>query len=143
MTDTIPRYDSKELEEAIKDSLNHYKEKNAYVAIRFHFAPTTIYKRTREDLNVKHMCALFKRLGFTPHIYDTVMESFNLNQDFFVITCDKCIRDYGYALPVTDDIATLVEITEMVYDGKVAMLVEEIDPDEVERIMKDEKNYGW
>ena len=106
----------------ITESLAYYRENDGYIPMTFHFANPN-HDDSPFSTAMEKMLELWYKLehesdaNITIGMYDTVMQSFNLNQDFIVVHCDKCIRDFGYALPVSDDVDTLARIAEMVYEG--------------------------
>lgn len=120
-----------ELAESIVDSLRYYEEENCYCDLTFKFAAPSIYTSSQYYQPLKQLRMMFESLGYQPRTYDTIKESFNLNQDWWIVRCPKCIRDYGYALPVSNDIDTLASITELVYNGAVQFVVYDNDNNEL------------
>lgn len=145
MLDENERWPHDELVEAIKDSIDYYTKKNDFVAATFHFSTPTIYANIHTNPDVQAVRDLFVKLGFNPQKYDTVSTSFNLNQDFYVFTHDHCIQDFGYTLPVVNDIDALATICEYIFDGKVMMLIETYDCDDpnVKKRMELEAKYPF
>lgn len=132
-----------DIAESIRQSMDWYGERDGHVAIRFHFGSPRSLDYIHDNASVQEVRDIFVRLGFSPQPYDTVMMAFDLNQDWYVFTCDKCIRDYGFALPVVtsdDDIDALARVVELAYEGKVIFLIEQFDRDDpiVARIIKQE-----
>lgn len=120
----------------IQESLAYYKAHNDYVSVEFMFANPNHYDTMLSD-SMKRMFELWRKLKdesddsvsiSVDGLFDTVFGSFDLNQDFIVVQCSKCIRDYAYALPVSDDVDTLARIVEMIYDGELYCITKILNP---------------
>lgn len=114
----------------IKESLDYYAKidntgNNPYHNLTFQFATANQYANPHYNTQMRQLRKLFNKLGYKTQAYDTVLESFNYNQDFIAFKCPKCIRDYNYALPVSKDINTLASIVEIIYSGNVYCIIEE------------------
>lgn len=65
---------------------------------------------------------IFESLGCEPSYGDTVEFSFSQNRCWWSVTYDRCIRDFGYTLPVSDDVRSLALLVHYVAKGELQML---------------------
>ena len=66
---------------------------------------------------------LFEGLGCDVDYGDTVDFSFSLNRCWWSATYDKCIRSFGYTLPISDDVDSLAMLVHYVAKGNLQMVV--------------------
>ena len=118
-------YPDRDTVNAIRDSLDYYKRCDP-IHIRFAFSGVHSMFGLDEDA-VEAVREAFVKLGFDPQPADTLDVDFNLDRDWYFVDCPKCIRDYRYALPITDDVDTLAQIVMREQQGSVRILVFEQD----------------
>ena len=108
--------------EVIKDSYDYYKNDipyHLYIHMR-------ALDGTCDDPYLNEAANIFKYFGFNYEFADTYMFDFNLNNDWYTFDCPECIRDYGFSIPIVDDIEKIARFVELVYDGKIVVVIEEV-----------------
>lgn len=126
MCDDARWFDDAEVaKEAIRDSIRYCEEEEGRVRrLEFLFtAPRGADGGAISNPAVLEVVELFRRMGYEPDVGDTVMSSFDLNRNWWWVTCDRCVRDYAYALPIDDDLDALARIVQLEGSGQVEFVV--------------------
>lgn len=82
---------------------------------------------TELDPAVERAVGIFKNLGCDVDYGDTVPFSFSLNRCWYSAAYDRCIRSFGYTLPVSEDVDALARLVDDVGKGRLLMLAFEED----------------
>ena len=120
--------DTEGTKEAIRDSIAYCEENGSPSRIEFLFtAPRGADGGALSNPAVMEVVELFRRMGYEPDIGDTVMSSFDLNRNWWWVTCDRCVRDYAYVLPISEDLDALARIVQLEGHGAVEFVIREAD----------------
>ena len=107
----------------IKDSYNYYKGTKPYhLYIHMRALDGSI-----DDPHIREAVNIFKSFNFDFEVADTYMFDFDLNNDWYTFDCPNCIRDYGYSIPIVDDIEKIARFVELVWNGKIIVVIEEVE----------------
>lgn len=107
----------------IKDSYSYYKGTkpyHLYIHIR-------ALDGSLDDLYFQEAVDIFKSFNFDYETADTYMFDFNLNNDWYTFDCPNCIRDYGFSIPVVDDIEKIARFVDLAQSGKIVVFIEEVE----------------
>lgn len=116
--------DKIEYYQILNNSIEQHSMYSAFRPCTFYFSiPEYDSSKFLSDENLKIIVDIFKSNGYEISPYDTIYEYFNLNQDFEVVHVDKAIREYGFTLPVFDNIDDMITILDLVWSGKIICLV--------------------
>jgi len=107
---------------SIADSYNYYKGTDPYHL----YIHMRALDGTCNDPYLREAVDIFKSFNFDYEFADTYMFDFNLNNDWFTFDCPNCIRDYGFSIPIVDDIEKIAHFVELVYSGKIIVFIEEV-----------------
>jgi len=106
----------------IADSYNYYKGTDPY-HLYIHIRAVN---GSFGDPYINEAVEIFKSFDFKYEIADTYMFDFDLNNNWYTFDCPECIRDYGFSIPIVDDIEKMARFVELVYSGKVIVFIEEV-----------------
>lgn len=107
----------------IKESYDYYKDTEHYhLYIHMRALDGSIY-----DPHLREAVNIFKSFNFDFEVADTYMFDFNLNDDWYTFDCPNCIRDYSFSIPIVDDIEKIARFVDLVYNGKIIVIVEEVE----------------
>lgn len=79
------------------------------------------------DPAVQNALHVFEEAGCPVDYGDTVSFSFSLNRCWHSARCNRCIRSFGYTLPVISDIGALARLVDDVAKGRLLMFVKELE----------------
>ena len=120
--------DTEATKEAICDSIAYCEENGRPSRIEFLFtAPRGADGGAVSNPAVMEVVELFRRMGYEPDIGDTVMSSFDLNRNWWWVSCDRCVRDYAYTLPISEDLDALARIVQLEGHGAVEFVIRDAD----------------
>lgn len=85
------------------------------------------YEPADENPAMTNALHVFEEAGCTIDYGDTVNFSFSLNRCWYSARCNRCIRSFGYTLPVIADIDALARLEDDVAKGRILMVVRQED----------------
>ena len=115
-----------ELVDIIKWSIDYHanEREEGFRSYTFYFcAPQASQDALFGDPNVAFVRKVFEDIGLNPQPCDTIPHAFNLNRDYEEVSCSKCIREFGFTLPVSDDLEALAHMVELEHEGLVQFII--------------------
>ena len=115
--------------EYLNESYEYYKERDAFFSLRFYIRGI---KGRINDPHLMEAVQIFRDLGFHCDCGDTYLFDFDLDNNWYVFDCPKCIRDYAYSVPYTDSASgrkKLARFIELVHKSKIIVFVKHITID--------------
>ena len=111
---------------AIEGSIEYHKNERGFRKVTFYFtAPKYDWHEAAYNPHVLEVVDAFEKAGCKPQMCDTIPHAANYNRDWWEVTCERCIREYGFTLPVSDDLEAMARIVELENSGEVQFIVYE------------------
>lgn len=112
----------------IKESIEYHEKEHGFRTFTFYFtAPKYDWRAAADDPCVNEVVNAFKSAGYNPQMCDTVPHAANLNRDWWEVDNVKTIREFGFTLPVLEDLEAMIRIVELENSGEVQFIVYDLD----------------